>query len=237
MASQRQASGRSAQGARFSVWTAITGALVGAVIVGAAWGVTSASKAAPSALATVNGKAITGSVLEKTLDAQYGSGTLQQMIENDLVADAAKDQHITASAAAIASAQEQIESAYGITSSAALASFLASNGLNEAQFQAILKNQVLEQQLAVSGVKVTNAEISAYYKTHESTFTAKGSKTEEPLSAVRGQIINDIKQSKALSAATLLAKLAKKYHVTVSDTRYKSVLTAIEDPSSSSSGG
>lgn len=226
-----------AAGATFSAWTAIAGAIGGAIVVGAIWGVTSVTQAAANTtVASVNGKTITRATLEKALFSRYGKQTLQQMIDNRLVADAAKDQHLTASAAAMQSAQAQIESAYGITTSAALSSFLQSNGLTQAQFQTILKNQVLEQELAVSGIKVTNAEIAAYYKAHKASFAAKGAKTPLPLSQVKSQVVTAIRQSQAVPATTLLADLAKKYRLTISDHRFKSLVAAIESTAAPAGG-
>ncbi len=233
----RPASRTPARRGAFSVGTALAGALGGAIVVGAVWGLTSAIQAAPAAAeASVNGTTITRVTLQKTLFDKYGRQVLETMIDNELVSDAATDQHVTASASAIQSAQAQIESAYGITTPAELTSFLQSNGLTDAQFQAILKNQVLEQELAANTVKVTDAEVEAYYKAHQASFTAKGAKAALPLDQVRSQIVGDIKQSKAPSAATLLASLAKRYRLAILDSQYKSLLTAIEGSSAKSGG-
>ena len=237
MASQKTAEGRG-----FPVWTALAGAVAGAIVVGAIWGATSVAGAtggAGATEATVNGKAITHATLSKTLFTQYGRQTLQQMIDDRLVQTAAKADGLTATASAISQAQAQFESAYGITSPAALASFLQQNGLSNAQLQTILKNQVLEQELSVRGIKVSAKEIAAYYKSHASTFTitSKGKKTLEPLSQVKSAIVSTIQQSKAPTPTALLAKLAKQYKLTVVDPAYKSLQSAIETATSSVAGG
>jgi hypothetical protein len=230
----------------FSVWTAIAGGLGGAIVVGAIWGIVSVTSQTPSsAVAIVNGQPITQATLTSTLANQYGKSQLEQMIENRLVDVAAKARHLTASASAEATAEEAIEEEYGITSSADMTSFLQENGLTQAQFNTILKNQVLEQELSVYGIKVTNNEIAAYYKKNKaadfttSKTTGKGkdkktTKTVEPLSKVKSTIITDIKTSKALSASDLLAKLAKEYKLTIPDKTYKGLVSTIENPSTSS---
>ncbi len=225
-------------GRPFSVWTAIAGALVGAIVVGAFWGVTSVSGASNPTEATVNGQAITHSALSASLFREYGQNTLETLIDDDIVHAAAQAEHVTASPTAVEAAEESIEAQYDITSPTDLAEFLASNNMTNAQFQSLLKSEVLEQQLAENTVTVTNAEIAAYYKAHKSTFTTttpatkgkKATKTVQPLSQVKSEIVTDIKESKAPAAQALLASLAKKYHLAIVDPTYKALKAAIEDP-------
>lgn len=219
---------------------ALVGALVGAVAVGAVWGLRSAAlpkggTAGTSALASVHGRVITHAALAQTLMTQYGRQTLQQMIQNQLIADAAKGQKIHVTAADMQKVELAIESQYGITNSAELTSFLQANGMTNPQFQAILKNQALEQKLAESGIQVTNKEIAAYYKANRSSFIPTGSKTPLPLSQVKGQVVSAIMASKALSPTQLFQNLAGTYKITVYDRAFKSVQTAIQGAPKSSS--
>lgn len=231
-------------GKGFSLWTGIGGVLCGAIVMGGIWGITSmghgtaqAAGSSSAAVATVNGQTISHATLQNTLLSQYGSQTLTGMIENRLVQDAAKADKITASQSDVQNAEAGIEAEYNISGSAELASFLQQQGMTNAQFQTMLKNDVLEEKLATRGIKVTNKEIAAYYKANKSQFIPSGSKTAAPLSEVKSQIVADIEQSKAVPASTLLADLAKKYHLTVPAKEFQAVKTAIEDPAPTTSTG
>lgn len=212
------------------LWSAVGGAVVGAAIVGAIWGLTGAGRGASDArIASIDGHTISQSTLNNALTSRFGQQQLQQMIDDQLVTTAAKAGKFTATAADISAAETGIEAQYGISGTAQLASFLQANGLTESQFRAILKNQVLEQKIAESGVTVTNKQIQSYYNANKSQFTPIGSKKPSPLSQVRGQVETDLKVAGAPSAAQELATLAKKYHLNIYDKKYKSVLATIEN--------
>lgn len=215
------------------LWSAVGGAVVGAAIVGVIWGLAGAGHGATDArLASIDGHTISQSALDSALVSRFGQQQLEQMIDDQLVTVAAKADKVTATKADIAAAEAGIEAQYGISGSAQLASFLQANGLTDAQFQAILKNQVLEQKLAEQHVNVTNKQIQAYYDAHKSQFTPTGSKKPSPLSQVRGEVETDIKVAGAPSPAQELASLAKQYHLHIYAAKYKSVLAAVENTSS-----
>lgn len=228
------------KGEGFPLWTGIGGLVVGAIVMGAIWGGTSLGHSGKTAsasgnIATVDGQTITHGSLENTLFTQYGDQTLQQIIEDRLIAVAAKADHIAATTTDIQNAEAGIEAQYSISGSAELAAFLQQQGMTNAQFQSVLKDDVLEEKLATEGIKVTGSEIAAYYKANKSQFIPSGAKKASPLSVVRPQIVSDIEQSKATPAPTLLAQLAKKYHVTVNGKQFQAVKNAIENPAPTSS--
>jgi len=225
-------------GPRRGLWTGLAGLAVGAAAMAGIWGVASAHVSAPSvtpsgAVARLDGETITQHDLQAAVLAQYGTQTLEQLIETRLIADAAKEDHVTATATEMESAEAGIEAQYGISGSAELAAFLAQQGLTPAEFQQILKNEVLEEQVALHGIHVSNAAITAYYKAHKAQFTPAGAKQPQPLSRVRSTIVTDLRESEAPAPPALLAALAKRYHLTLYGS-YKAVGAAIEHPAGSS---
>jgi parvulin-like peptidyl-prolyl isomerase len=225
------------QGGPKRLWPALIGAAGGAIVVGAIWAIMASLHPSDPLVATVGSDQIHQSAFHNQLESQSGSQTLEQMIEEQLIKEGAKEQHITATKQEISQQQQAIEAQEGITSGAQLAAFLQQSGMTQAQFNDIVTVNVLEQKLAENGVKVTNQEITDYYNKNKSSFTPSGSKTPEPLSKVRSQVIAAVKQSKATPAAQLIASLAKKQNITIHDAKYSDLKSQIENPSTQQSSG
>ncbi len=218
------------------VWAVLAGGIGGAVIVGAVWGIVAHGHQNDPLVASVGTNQIHQSNFESMMESMAGQQTLQQMITDQLIKDGAKAANITATKQDLATALQNLESQYGITSSSQLNQFLQSNGVTKAQLNDILTVNILEQKLAEQGITVTNTEIQNYYNQNKSSFIPQGSKTPEPLSAVKTQIVDQIKQSKAIPSAQLIANLAKKDKVTIYDTKYASIKTQLENPAPASLG-
>ena len=212
------------------LWLVLAGGIGGAVIVGAVWGLIAHGQQNDPLVATVGAHQIHQSDFEAQMESMAGQQTLQQMIDNQLIKDGAKAQNITASKQDISTALQNLESQYGISSSAQLTQFLQTNGITQTQLNDILTVNVLEQKLSEQGITVTNTEIQNYYNQNKASFTPQGSKTPEPLSMVKSQIEQQLKQSKAVPSTQLLANLAKKEKVTVYNTKYSSIQTQLENP-------
>lgn len=212
------------------VWPALAGTLFGAVVVGAVWGVAGHGHQNNPLVASVGPYKIHQSDFVQQMQTLSGKQTLQQMIDNQLIQDGAKAQHITASKTDLNNAVKNLEAQYHITSSSQLQQFLQSNGLTQSSLDNILTVNILEKKLSEQGVTVTNKEIQDYYNKNKQTFTPQGKKTPEPLSAVRSQIKSQILQSKAIPQATLLANLAKQNKVSIYDSKYASIKTSLENP-------
>lgn len=215
-------------------WPAAAGAVAGAVIVGAVWGIVQHQHPTNPVVASVGQTKISHTTFMNQLESQGGTQTLTTLIEDQLITDGAKAANVTASKQDISNALQNLEAQYGISGSSQLAQFLQSNGVTQAQLNSILKVQVLEGKLASKGVTVSNSEIQSYYNQNKSSFTPQGSKTPEPLSKVKSAIVAQIKQSKATPAAQLLAQLAKKDKITIYDSKYQSLKSTIENPPSAS---
>lgn len=221
---------------RSKVWPVLAGGIGGAVIVGAVWGLVAHGHQNDPLVASIGANQIHQSDFRTMMESMAGQQTLQQMITNQLIKDGAKAANITATKQDMATALQNLESQYGITSSSQLNQFLQTNGVTQAQLNDILTVNILEQKLSEQGITVSNTEIQDYYNQNKASFTPQGSKTPEPLSAVKTQIINQIKQSKAVPTAQLIANLAKKDKVTIYDTKYASVKTQLENPAPATSG-
>ncbi len=98
-----------------------------------------------------------------------GSGTLTNLITQQLLADAAKKDHVVATSADIQAALTTLEQQNGITSTAQLQQALAQSNMTLSELYSQLKLQVLAQKIAQSKVKVTNTEIKQYYAKNAAT--------------------------------------------------------------------
>lgn len=155
--------------------TLIGGLCIGAVLTGAAWeGTHIATKNGP-VIATVGGKPIHQAQFDNSVAATVGSSALTNLIEQQLIDDAAKKDGVYATASAVNKLKQSIETQNGITSNAQLQSALSSSGMTMAQFNNQLKTEVLAQQVAQHDVKVTSAQIQSYYNSNKASFTNQAS--------------------------------------------------------------
>lgn len=222
----------------FNLWPALLGVVVGAAVVGTTWGIAAAHPHQNDPLvASVGHKQIRKSDFQAKMESLAGLQTVQQMVDNQLILDGAKAKHLAASKQDLSQALQNFELQYRITGSAQLQQFLKSNGLTRPQLDEILTVNILEQKLAQQGITVSNKEIQTYYNKNKTAFVTPGSKNPKPLSAVRSQIIAQIKQSKAVPRATLLANLAKTDPVKIYDSKYSSVEATLQPSVSNQSAG
>ena len=217
------------------VYSLLIGGVVGALIMGAIWYAVYMIRNHGGVIAQVGTTSISRTEFLSQTESVAGSQTLQQMISNQLIQDGAKKYKMTASSQEMNTALQNLEQQNGITSSAQLQAVLAANNVTMAELQKNLRIQVLEQKLAERNVTVSNQEIQSYYNQNKSQL-AQGGKVP-PLSAVKTQIIDQIKQSKATPPDQLLADLAKQYPILIMDAKYNSVKTAIETPTSQGTTG
>lgn len=219
------------------MWSWVIGGVIGAVVVGAVWGGVAYAHAGGPLIAKVGNTGIRQSALYNKLETSYGNQTVQEMVSEQMITDAAAKYHVTATQSQLSTALSSLEAQYGISNSSELGLFLAQNGLTQADLNRILKLQVLEQNLSQRNVKVTNAEIQSYYTKNKSSFIPSGKKTPQPLSQVKSQIIATLKQQQAMSSTQLFANIAKWDPITIYDSKYAAVKNQIVGSSSSSTGG
>ncbi len=217
-----------------SIPSALAGLAIGALVIGGIWFGTAQTHPTSSpnpVLAKVGNTKIQQSQLYQQATATGGSQAMMQLIGNNLVQQGAQKYHITASTAEINQALKNIEAQNHITSSAQLKLALASSGLTLSDLMTNIKTQVLEQKLAERNITVTNQEIQSYYNQNKAHLASNG-KNPPTLASARNTIIQDIKQSKALSAQVLLADLAKQFPIQIMDKQYQGLKTQIESPAS-----
>ncbi|MHB1628124.1 MAG: peptidylprolyl isomerase [Bacilli bacterium] len=147
----------------------IAGTCLGAAIVGVFWAVASAQGQGGPVIASVGGTAIHSAALDSQMAKVAGPGALTTMITQQLLTDAAKKDHVVATAADVQAALASLEQQNGITSQAQLSQALAQSNLTLSELQSQLKLQVLAQKIAASQVRVTNAEITQYYTKNAKT--------------------------------------------------------------------
>ncbi len=155
--------------ANYHMGSLIGGTCLGAAIVGVCWVVASAQEQGGPVIATVGGTAIHSTAWDNQMAKAVGSGTLTNMITQQLLTDAAKKDHVVATSSDIQSALASLEQQNGITSTAQLQQALAQSNLTMSELQSQLKLQVLAQKVAESQVKVTNTEIKQYYTKNTKT--------------------------------------------------------------------
>jgi parvulin-like peptidyl-prolyl isomerase len=220
------------------VWSCLLGAVGGALVVGVVWGIVAHTNAGSPVVAKVGNTVIDQASFTAKMESGSGKQTLQEMISEQLINAGAQKYHITAEKQDTDAAQTAFEAQYGVTSPDQLTQFLAQNNLSTSDFQDLMRVQVLEQKLAERNIPaVSDKDIQSYYDAHKANFTKQGSSTPEPLSTVRSQIIDSIKQSKALPAAQLLASLAKENPITILDAKYATLKDQIENPAPSTATG
>ncbi len=150
--------------------TLIGGLCIGAVFTGAAWeGTHLATKDGP-VIATVGGKPIHQAQFDNNIAQTVGPSALTNLIEQQLIDDAAKKDGIYPTVSEVNKLKQSIEAQNGITSDSQLKSVLSRNGMTMAQFNDQLKTDVLAQKVAEHNVHVTSAEIQNYYNSNRASF-------------------------------------------------------------------
>ncbi|MDB5085761.1 MAG: PpiC-type peptidyl-prolyl cis-trans isomerase [Bacilli bacterium] len=147
----------------------LIGAVVGAVLVGGSWYITSHTGSNSSVVASVGKNSITRANFLTQLQKDYGSSTLGRLVTNQLILDGAKKNNITATTQDVDTALNDLKTGNNITSDAQLNSALASNHMTLQDLRDQLKIQVLEQKIAEKDVTVSDTDIQTYYNQNKDT--------------------------------------------------------------------
>jgi parvulin-like peptidyl-prolyl isomerase len=137
---------------------------------------------------------------------------MQYLVQQDELEQRAKDMGITVSAADVQARLKQIKTQYFGGSQTKYLAQLKSQGLTESQIKKDLYAQILSEKIynkVTADVKVSDAEVSAYYLSHKSTYSTQASRD------VRHILVNSKKLADQLEAQLKsggnFAALAKKY--------------------------
>ena len=213
-----------------STRTVLVSLLLGALLVGA---VALSGCAKKDAAATVNGAAISLTQLNQQLDQlkkQYpnmftgadGEGRLldfkQRLLDNlinqKLIDQAAKDKGITVSDADVAKQVDQLKA--GFKDNTQFESALKSAGMTLASLTEQIRQQLMTQKLIETlsaNTKVTQADIQAYYDKNKAQFFQKAAKRASHILFKPEDKATALKVLAQLKSGANFAALAKKYSV------------------------
>lgn len=136
---------------------AIAGAAAGVIVMGGIW----YSQTANSTMASVNSQKITKSAFYAELEKVGGRDVLKRMIDEIVVADAAKKYNITATDADVNAELAKFKTQF--PSEQQYQDTLKKYQMTEADLKTQLRTKILLDKLAVKDVKVTDTDIKKYY--------------------------------------------------------------------------
>lgn len=155
--------------------------------------------------AVVNGEQITFEQLDTSLEQRYGAQAIEEIITNKLIEQEAKKRNIAVSPAEVE--QELKKAQASLQPGQSLEQAVQQQlGIGLPQFRTQLRTRLLFQKIAGPQVKVTDAEIKAYYDQNKQQFA-----TPQELKLLR--VVAD-DQKKAAAAAKELRGNAKLASVT-----------------------
>ncbi len=159
-------------------------------------------------VADVNGQPITRWQLDNQLVSSYGTQTLDEMVNETLVRQAAAKKGITISSADVDAKVADIEKS--LNGQISLTDALAQQGMTMQQFRGQVEIQLILEKMTADQTKVTDAEIADYITANKSTMTATDTAelTTEATTALQSQKRSDAIQ-KLLSSLQSQAKISK----------------------------
>ena len=159
------------------------------------------------AVATVNGQPISRSAFNARLESSpMGRTVLQQMVQETLIEQYAKNNNINVTDAEIDAKETQIKANFPIGS---WDEMLKARGLTEADVRSALSEQIILDKALAKDVTITPAQIKDYFNKNHGTFDKPAASDGAPHSGAelcaRQQVEADLK------AGQSFADLAKQY--------------------------
>jgi foldase protein PrsA len=160
-----------------------------------------------SAIATVNGQPVSRSEFNDRLESSpMGRTVLQQLVQETLIEQYAKNNNINVSDAEIDARETEINANFPAGS---WDEMLKARGLTEADVRAALREQIILDKALTSKVTITPAQIQDYFNKNHATYDKPETVTARhilvPNLALANQVEGDLK------AGQSFADLAKKY--------------------------
>ncbi len=119
-------------------------------------------------IATVNGQAISQASFDSKLEGSPAArGTLQQMVQEALIEQYAKNNNINVTDADIAAREDQLKANFP---NGSWGDMLKARGLTEADVHNALREQIILDKAVGGSVKVSDAQISAYFAKNHAAF-------------------------------------------------------------------
>jgi foldase protein PrsA len=141
---------------------------------------------------TVNGQAISHGQLDQKLeDSPSARGVLQQMVTNDLIDQYAKQHNITVTPEEIAKIEDQYKSQYP---GGQWDELLKARGMTEQDVQDILRRQIILDKAVGGNVKITDAQIKAYFDKNHAQFD------KPAMARARHILVPDLKTAQKVEA-------------------------------------
>lgn len=158
-------------------------------------------------VATVNGQPVSRSELEKRLIGRYGSQTLDEVVNEQIIIQAGQKKGIQISDKEVDDKVAEIDKSLG--GKISLSDALAGQGLTMDEFRSQIKLQLTLEKLAGTAFTATDQEISDYLNTNRSTMLA----TDEADLKVEAQTTL-INQKKSAALRTLFTNLQNAAKIT-----------------------
>ncbi len=119
-------------------------------------------------IATVNGQAISQASFDSKLEGSPAArGTLQQMVQEALIAQYAKTNNINVTDADITAREDQLKANFP---NGSWGDMLKARGLTEADVHNALRDQIILDKAVGGNIKVSDAQISAYFAKNHAAF-------------------------------------------------------------------
>lgn len=144
--------------------------------------------------AVVNGRPIFRWQLDKTLMSRFGKQTLEGMISEELIADAAKKSNVTVTAAEIQAKQTDILK--GLGENVKLEDLLKYQGITKEDFDSQIKLQLTVQKILGRDLAIGESDIDSYIATNRATLIATdpGELRAEAKKAIIDQKVGELLQ-------------------------------------------
>jgi foldase protein PrsA len=176
-------------------------------LAGLLMGMTLAACSGSGAVATVNGQPISRDTFNARLaSSPMGKQVLQQLVQETLIEQYAKNNNITVTDADIDARENQIKANFP---SGSWEEMLKSRGLSEADVRSALREQVILDKALTKDVTITPAQIQDYFNKNHASFDKPEEVTARHILVPTLTLANQIEAD--LKAGQNFAELAKKY--------------------------
>src|SRR5581483_3801950 len=137
-------------------------------LIALALGASLAACAGGGSVATVNGTPISHSDFDARLEASPAArSTLQQMVQEELLEQYAKDNHFSVSDADVTAKENQVKASFP---AGAWDEMLSSRGLTEDDVHRVIRDQLIVDKAVGKNVTISNAQIAAYFAKNHASF-------------------------------------------------------------------
>ena len=178
-------------------------------LAGLLMGMTLAACSSGGSVATVNGQPISNATFDARLESSpMGKTILQQLVQETLIEQYAKNNNITVTDAEIDVRENQIKANFP---SGSWDDMLKQRGLSEADVRSALREQVILDKALAKDVTITPAQVKDYFNKNRSSFDKPEEVTARHILVPSLALANQIEAQLKASGGKNFAELAKKY--------------------------